>query len=285
MFSNGKTPLQVAIALNIKQSEVTKYYKEYWILKRLHKLYSAYTELGDEGLGAFLKLYRLMKEKGMSIEQVVAAVCSAIHKLPYMEDLYKQVIHEVDNLQCLSQELRNHIEALKYKLSILDKTALSAEQERKRIEQQLQELIDKKDRLEKWITNVLNGEGYTKLNQSAKESVKAVLSDNKILISISFAALIQTIKNDPQMTNLIHKIATTNDGQQHKDDNNNNAIKYVEVNKNSLSDLAEKHYENLVEVLTNDSISYATTSSNPTSSLHYSSSKFPNLLKQIDNTE
>ena len=112
----------------------------------------------------------------------------------------------------------------------------------------LQALTDKKNRLEKWITNVLNGEDYTKLNQSAKESFKAVLSDNKILISISFAALIQTIKNDPQMTNLIHKIVTTNDGQQHKDDNNNKAIKYLEVNKNSLSDLAEKHYENLVEV-------------------------------------
>jgi hypothetical protein len=74
----------------------------------------------------------------MTTDHVTNAVEIDIHKLPYMEDLYKQVIHEVDNLQCLSQQLINHIEALKYKLSILDKTALSAEQERKRIEQQLQ---------------------------------------------------------------------------------------------------------------------------------------------------
>ena len=111
-----------------------------------------------------------------------------------------------------------------------------------------------------------------------RQSVKAVLSDNKILISISFAALIQTIKNDPQMTNLIHKIATTNDGQQHKDDNNNNAIKYLEVNKNSLSDLAEKHYENLVEALTNNAV--ANTSPNPT--LSSSSSAFPSSFDQSD---
>jgi hypothetical protein len=123
----------------------------------------------------------------------------------------------------------------------------------------------------------LNGEGYSKLNQIVKESVKAVLSDNKILLSISFAALIQTIKNDPQMTNLIHKIATTNDGQQHKDDNNNNAIKYLEVNKNSLSDLAEKHYENLVEALTNNAVD--NTSPNPTLS---SSSTFPSSFDQSD---
>ena len=37
--------------------------------------------------------------------------------------------------------------------------------------------------LEKLITNILNGEGYSKLNLFIKESVKAVLADNKELIS------------------------------------------------------------------------------------------------------
>jgi hypothetical protein len=213
----------------------------------------------------------------MSIEQVVNVVEIAIHKLRYMETLYRQIKDEVNKLQYTRQSLVNDIEARKHKISLLDKIAFSSEQECKRKEQQVQALTDKKNRLEKWITNVLNGEGYTKLNQSAKESVKAVLSDNKILISISFAALIQTIKNDPQMTNLIHKIAITNDGEQHKDDNNNNAIKYLEVNKNSLSDLAEKHYENLVEALTNNAVD--NTSPNPTLS---SSSTFPSSFDQSD---
>jgi hypothetical protein len=33
LFSQGKKPLQVAIALNIRQSEATKYYREYWKLR------------------------------------------------------------------------------------------------------------------------------------------------------------------------------------------------------------------------------------------------------------
>jgi hypothetical protein len=32
LLSQGKTPLQVAISLNIRQSVVTKYYREYWKL-------------------------------------------------------------------------------------------------------------------------------------------------------------------------------------------------------------------------------------------------------------
>jgi hypothetical protein len=42
-----------------------------------------------------------------------------------------------------------------------------------------------------------------KPNQFIKENIKEVLSDNKILMSTAFAALLQTLKADPQMVNLI----------------------------------------------------------------------------------
>jgi transposase len=35
LFFDRKTPLEVAIALNLKESEATKFYKEYWKLKQL----------------------------------------------------------------------------------------------------------------------------------------------------------------------------------------------------------------------------------------------------------
>src|SRR5829696_686852 len=90
LFSNGKTPLQVAIALNIRQSVAAKYNREYWKLKRLHILNSIHKETNGK-LGPFLKLYKeLLKNRGMSIEQVANAVEIAIHKLPYMENLYGQ---------------------------------------------------------------------------------------------------------------------------------------------------------------------------------------------------
>jgi hypothetical protein len=71
LFSEGKTTVEVAIELNLPASKVSKLYIEYWKLKRLHKLYYAYTELGDEGIGNFLKLHKLAKKEGISREQVV----------------------------------------------------------------------------------------------------------------------------------------------------------------------------------------------------------------------
>jgi hypothetical protein len=56
-----------------------------------------------------------MMEKGMSIEQLANAVDTAIHKLPYMENLYQQAKDEAEKMQRTRQGLSDDIQALKYK--------------------------------------------------------------------------------------------------------------------------------------------------------------------------
>jgi transposase len=55
LFSDRKTPLEVAIALNLSESEATKFYKEYWKLKQLHNLNMVYEETKGD-IEPFLKL-------------------------------------------------------------------------------------------------------------------------------------------------------------------------------------------------------------------------------------
>src|SRR5918992_4084704 len=42
LYSKGKSPVQVAINLNIPESQATQFYREYWKLMRLHQLNSLY---------------------------------------------------------------------------------------------------------------------------------------------------------------------------------------------------------------------------------------------------
>jgi hypothetical protein len=158
------------------------------------------------------------------------------------------------------------------------KIAFSTELDCRRTKQQLQELTAQKDRIEKFIANISNGEGYSKLKQIAKENVKAVLSDNKILLSAAFTAIIQILKTDSQIVNLIQNIPSPNDGEQYK--GNNNIVKYFELNKDRILNLGEKNYENLVEALANNTINAAAIS-NPAPSLRQPST-FPNLSNQND---
>ena len=70
LFSEGKTPLEVAIALNLRESEATKFCREYWKLKQLHNLNIVYEEIKDD-IASFLKLYKLAKAKGMGVSKLL----------------------------------------------------------------------------------------------------------------------------------------------------------------------------------------------------------------------
>src|SRR5918994_423775 len=70
LFSEGKTLTEVAIALNIRQPEVTELQNEYWKLNQLYSLNQIYQETRGN-LYFFLELYRQSKAAGMNIDSVI----------------------------------------------------------------------------------------------------------------------------------------------------------------------------------------------------------------------
>jgi DNA-binding CsgD family transcriptional regulator len=98
LFSEHKTPLQVAIALNLGESEATKFYREYWNLKQLHNLNIVYEELKGD-IKPFLNLHKLSKAKGMGVKQVVNFLEIANNDLPAVEKRFKRLRNEISMLQ------------------------------------------------------------------------------------------------------------------------------------------------------------------------------------------
>jgi dimeric dUTPase (all-alpha-NTP-PPase superfamily) len=98
LFSEGKTPLEVAIALNLKESEATKFCREYWKLKQLHNLNMVYEEIKDD-IASFLKLYKLSKTKGLGVQQVIDVLEIANNDLPSIEERFKRLRTDVSMLQ------------------------------------------------------------------------------------------------------------------------------------------------------------------------------------------
>jgi hypothetical protein len=260
LFSEGKTPIEVAIILNLPASKVIKLYTEYWKLRRLDKLYTIFEETNGK-IWIVLKLYKeLIKKRRMSIEQVIDVVEIAIHNLPYMESLYEQVKDQVDKMQRTIQRLENYSHTLNDEIAsakaLLNSYHLLCKGKRKEAEN----LNNVLSRLEALVSHFkIKDEDYSNLKQIVKENVKVVLSEKRVLISISFAAVIQTLKDNPQTVKLFQNF---------------------ESNKDRILDLAERNYENLVQALTNNAINTtaATSSFNSTLPLTKSSSStFPNL--------
>jgi hypothetical protein len=69
LFSEGKDPIKVAIALGIGEKQTSRFFKEFWTLKYQHGLYSLYEEIKND-LPVFLKLHRLLKQHRMKIDNL-----------------------------------------------------------------------------------------------------------------------------------------------------------------------------------------------------------------------
>lgn len=63
LFLKGKSPIEVAIELKLRQPEVLDLYSEYLKLVQLDKLHSVYEEVKDD-IEYFVKLYKMMKSFG-----------------------------------------------------------------------------------------------------------------------------------------------------------------------------------------------------------------------------
>src|SRR5215216_5803993 len=129
LFSKGKEPIEVAIALDLTESETTKYYEEYWNLKQMHELRMVYEEIGDD-IVHFLKLYKLSKGAHMTPEHVVNLLQISNEYLPLLEHRYKRLTKEIDSLESEKQKSRD----LENQVRVLTKVSDKYRQEIKNLQ-------------------------------------------------------------------------------------------------------------------------------------------------------
>ena len=87
LFSEGKKPFEVAIELGIRESQVNKFFREFWKLKNLNQLYDIYPQI-RYSLPSFLKLHKVLKRKGLTtanVEWYANAIETGGIKLPELQ--------------------------------------------------------------------------------------------------------------------------------------------------------------------------------------------------------
>ena len=114
------------------RTQVTKYYREYWKLKGLYKLNLIHEEIKDD-IAYFAKLYRLSKAAGKSAEHVVNLLNIANNDLPALEDKYKKLQRNVNDLESKELDASITLEDLKSQIQnanqTLDSCRLSCQKE------------------------------------------------------------------------------------------------------------------------------------------------------------
>jgi predicted transcriptional regulator len=228
LFSKGKTPIEVAIALNLSEVETTKFYEEFWHLKQMHELTMVYDEIGDD-IMHFLKLYRLSKDAHMNPEHVVNLLQISNDYLPLLEHRYKRLTKEMDSMELEKQRLRD----LGNQVRTLTKVSEKCKGEVKNLQKE-------KTKLSTLIAKFENCNEYKKIRQAAEEEVTNSLSKRKDLLKLAASSVIESITKDPTKYNFLINSSIYNGGQP-----------YIDMYRALILDEAQRIFELMVRDLTN----------------------------------
>jgi transposase len=203
LFSDRKTPLEVAVTLNLRESEATKFYKEYWKLKQLHNLNMVYEEVKGD-IEPFLRLYRLSKAKGIGLKHVVNLLTIANDDLPAVERRFKRLRNDVGMLQFRKRTCEGNLYKLNNQIATTSRLLNSLRMSCGRERREIGNLYDEKARLDALVTHFKNNnEEYLKIKQESYEEVKSVLTDGKLLLKFATLSVIESLRSNPELYNFV----------------------------------------------------------------------------------
>jgi hypothetical protein len=217
LFYKGKTPLEVAIILNIGQAQATAYYAEYLKLVQLDDITQIYRDLGSS-VWDFVKLCKEAKAAKIGSSQVVNLLKIANNQLPSVESRYKQLQTYNNQLESILKTKSNELQDINSLKADAIKNLDSIKLEYRREMALLKGLQQQREKLEAFTYNYKNNdEDYIKVRKSIENKIHDSLSDKKPFLKLAIFSLINSMRNNPdKYTSLIYH----NNENQSKDDFN-----------------------------------------------------------------
>jgi transposase len=264
LFSEGKTPLEVAVTLNLRESEATEFYKEYWRLKQLHNLIMVYEETKGD-IDPFLTLYKLAKRKGIGVRHVVDLLAIANNDLPSIEERFKKLRNDVSTLQAQKHICKRNLYQLNNQIPSTTKLLNSFRMSCGRERRELENLQNEKERLEAIVAHFKsNNEEYLKIQQTVAEEVSKFLADGKVLLQFALASVIEAIRGNLGKCNnlLVCNTSSSSTSTAAHD----LSLSHIDAYKDMILDEAKELYDKLLEYFTNSIMDNAVGSSSSSDS-------------------
>jgi hypothetical protein len=269
LFSEKKSTVEVAIALNLREPEVTKLYREYCKLQGLDKVNLIYEEIGEGNIDGFVEFYNRAKEKGMGSMHMVKALAITNEDLPFLEEKCELLKIDINDLESKKQPLKNELHNLKYEIASAKELRKICNSSYERKLQGLKILNKEMLRLEALVTRFKNNnEEYPRIERTVEEKVKNVLADSKVLLHKAIFSIIETLRNGNNITkdHLISFLAKEAIAVSHYRDYNyvsststssssssyaeHNLAQHIEDSKDTILEEAEKLYNHMTKDLT-----------------------------------
>jgi predicted transcriptional regulator len=248
LFDEGKSPIQVAIALNLREKDVTEYYREYWKLNGLRYLNQIYEEI-KEDLWSVLKLYRQVKAENMDEKHVIGLLKIANNDIPSVESRCQELKREEAGLKAGNQQAARTFQKFNDLISKENKTLERYRSIYNQIKEETENLNTKKIRLENIIDSFQNNnETYIKIKQMIKQEIECILLNPRRLLQFAIVSVFESSRKHPgKLHPMYYNMPTmTTKGLKSEMAINQDAADYNTC-ENLLLDEAEQLYNRMIE--------------------------------------
>lgn len=189
LFLQDKTPPEVAIALKIRQKEVSELYAEFLAFKGMHDFARVYQETkGDTD--AVVKLYREIKAWGMDTAQVRSLLEIANNDLPSLRNKRATILAEVQGIENAEQNSLLNLQHSRSTCRELTTEIENFNQEKIKLNALVNDFKD-------------NDQGYIKITKSVEEEVIRLLSGSEELLRTALVLLLRSLREDPDKYDLL----------------------------------------------------------------------------------
>jgi uncharacterized protein YerC len=162
LFEAGCTPIQVAIELDLKSEDVTRFYKEYCDLKELHGLSKVYEELGKD-ITPFIKFYHKTENAGLDPRHVVDAL-NIVEQIPYIEDQHRTLLDDINVLDSRKKRYEDELYYLNNQKALATQTLNTLKISLDVKQKEIATLENNKQQLENFIGRLkANDEEYNRV--------------------------------------------------------------------------------------------------------------------------
>lgn len=234
LFSEGKAPIDVAISLDLTESETTRFYEEYLNLEQMYDLKMVHEEIGPD-IVHLLRLFRILKKERINIVDLLRI---ANNDLPALELRYHRLKKDMVLLELEKQKS----EQIGSQIRILAKVSED-------YKQQIEELRRKKIALEGLIIEFENNEVYQKIRRIAEEEVNNTLAKSRDLLMLAISSVLESISKDPTKYNFLVYSNQYNNDKWHTPHPN-----FIDMYRSLILDDSQKLFQVMKRELTNNII-------------------------------
>jgi hypothetical protein len=193
MYADGMSPLEVAMALNIREPEATKFHLEYLGLNLQNELLQIFYRNKNDLL-SIVKLHKLIKDAKMDTHHVLKLLIIANNNLPNLEHKYETLKEEVDVLESERFNLQIEIRDLHDRIINLSETLSYYPDSIQKEEERLRSLNSERIKIESAVEKFKDS---NELYLHIEKTVEEKLSNKGMLLRYSLLALADSIRSDP----------------------------------------------------------------------------------------